>query len=181
MKLYVSTSLTLREIAEKAGVSYGGFCAHVRVWNRNLMLGRRGIFCTERVQWLDLAPYKNSQISLHRKYTDAVQMLRSTDRSTVEVAKHFHFSAETFRKYLQRHEPLLAKKNGMGYNEKGEQVLNRTLRKYEEAVDMFQHTDLTLVEIAARLELVYNSLSSYLRRHYPEVVRDRKVRKRRKR
>ena len=173
IRLYGSSTLTLKEIATVAKVSYGGFCAHLRMWNRYLMLGRRGVFNDDRKNWADLPPGSYNRLSMIKKYSLAVRDLSQSESNTAEIARQHHLNPETFRDYLKRYEAALAEKNGMTYTSEGKYVLRRSMLKYQRAIKLYRTSSLPLTTIASRLGLNYNSLSGFIRRNYPALVKER--------
>ena len=93
-----------------------------------------------------------------------------TPRPVAEVAAEFGLHPEVFRYYLHKHEPELARQQGMMKTANGKIVSRRSEEKYAEAVRLYGTTTETLKSIAARLGLTYNSVGGYIRRNYPEVI-----------
>ena len=87
-----------------------------------------------------------------------------------EVAAEFGLHPEVFRYYLHKHEPELARQQGMMKTVNGKTVSRRSEEKYAEAIHLYETTTEALKSIAARLGLTYNSVSGYIRRNYPEVI-----------
>ena len=71
---------------------------------------------------------------------------------------------------MHKHEPALAKAQGMTLNRNGKRVSRRSEEKYAEAIRIYETTAEPLKLIAARLGVVYNSLGSYIRRNCPEAM-----------
>ena len=93
-----------------------------------------------------------------------------TPRPVAEVAAEFGLHPEVFRYYLHKHEPELARQQGMMKTANGKTVSRRSEEKYAEAVRLYGTTTETQKSIAARLGLTYNSVGGYNRRNYPEVI-----------
>lgn len=108
------------------------------------------------------------------KYAEAIESLKANPRAVAQVAAEFHLHPETFRNYLHKYEPELARRQGMTVTEEGRKVLHRSEDKYAEAIRLYATTTDTLKEIARRLDLNEKSLGGYVRRNYPELVKQRK-------
>ena len=155
LALYRNTTLTLKEIVAQTGVPMGGFRAYLRTWHNDLVLERSGL--VNRIG--------------EKVYAEAIAELKAGKGTTESVAKAFGFCPETFRDYLYKHEPELAKALGRMQNRNGRQVSCRSEKKYAEAIRIYETTPENLKSIAQRLGLVYNSLGGYVRRNYPDAIR----------
>lgn len=109
------------------------------------------------------------------KYAGAIERLRSSGCPTAEVAREFGLNPEVFRMYLHEHEPALAAHLGMMRLPGGKRVSARSLEKYAEALRLYRTTGEPLRAIARRLDLVYNSLSGFIRRNCPEMIASRRA------
>lgn len=109
LRLYQETSLTIREITDRAGVPTGGFRSYLRKWHRDLMLARRGgkpaADCDKC--GLDLSGCKRYLKSAAAKYAPAIESLRANPRPITHVAVELGLPPESFRQYLHTHEPEL--------------------------------------------------------------------------
>lgn len=171
--LYETTALTLRQIVEKTGVSLGGLRNHLRNWHRELIFARRGAEYEEGASLSDTKRYKKATAA---KYAAAIERLRTGDLPTARVAAEFGLNPEIFRMYLREHEPELHARWGMVKTATGKTVLQRSQRKYAEAIRLYRTTSESLKAIACRLDLNYNSLGGYIRRNHPELIRNRQQR-----
>jgi len=169
VRLYRTTAMTQKEIVAVTGVSLNGFRNYMRVWHKDLILERRGI---ERGEDGDirLADTKHYLKSTAVKYAGAIERLKETGRSVAEVAREFNLHPDTFRMYLQEHEPDLAVGLGMVRLPNGKRVSVLGEQKYREAIRLYETTTESLLSIARRLGLQYNSVSSFTRRNRPEAI-----------
>lgn len=169
LRLYRTTAMTHRQIAEATGITITGLRNHLRIWHRELILEHRG------QEWRqgeepDLSRTKRYLKSTAAKYAGAIARLKETGRPTAEVAKEFGLHPETFREYLREHEPALAANLGMTRLANGKPVLVRCVEKYDEAVRLYQTTVEPLRSIALRLGLQYNSVGGFIRRNRPDAI-----------
>lgn len=109
LRLYRETSLTVREIADRAEVPLGGFRSYLRKWHRDLMLERRGGKPGKGCDkcGLDLGTDKRYLKSIAAKYAPAIESLRTNPRPIAHVAAEWGLHPECFRQYLHTHEPEL--------------------------------------------------------------------------
>ena len=163
------TTLTMKEIARKTGVSPSGLCAYLHKWHMDLVLDRSGI-SSETDEPVDLHNVRRRMKTVAAKYEAAIESLKKHPRSVAKAAAEFGLHPEVFREYLHKHEPELAEQQGMMRNEQGRRLLLRSKEKYAEAIRLYGSTTEDLKSIAARLGLTYNSVSGYIRRNHPEVI-----------
>lgn len=168
LALYKDTALTMKKIVEQTGVPEGGFRSYLRLWHKDLVLERSGIDKGEKVT--DLRRERKRMKTVAAKYEKAIESLKTNPRPVSAVAAEYGFHPEVFRDYLHKHEPELARKQGMMKASNGKTVSRRSEEKYAEAVRLYETTTETLKSIAARLGLTYNSVGGYIRRNYPEVI-----------
>ena len=168
LALYRDTALTLKEIVEQTGVPMGGFRSYLRLWHKGLVLERSGI--TEEDHPTDLRSARKRMKTVAAKYAEAIESLRKNPRPVSKVAAEFGFHPEVFRDYLHKHEPELARQQGMMKAANGKTVSRRSEEKYSEAVHLYGTTAEPLKSISKRLGLTYNSVGGYIRRNYPEVI-----------
>lgn len=168
LDLYRNTALTMKDIVEQTGVPAGGFRSYLRLWNMDLVLERCGLSKEEKVN--DLRSARKRMKTVAAKYEKAIESLRTNPRPVAAVATEFGFNPEVFRDYLHKHEPELARQQGMMKAANGKTVSRRSEEKYAEAVRLYGTTTETLKSIAVRLGLTYNSVGGYIRRNYPEVI-----------
>lgn len=169
LELYRNTTLTMKEIVRRTGVPAEGFRFYLHKWHKDLVIERLGISSNVSGH-TDLRKARKRMKTVAAKYEEAIKSLRMTPRPVAEVAAEFGLHPEVFRDYLHKHEPELARQQGMMKTANGKIVSRRSVEKYAEAVRLYGTTTETLKSIAARLGLTYNSVGGYIRRNYPEVM-----------
>lgn len=167
--LYRDTALTMKEIAQLTNVPREGFRAYLHKWHRDLVLIRSGISPTTE-EGVDLRKARKRMKTVAAKYEKAIESLRQHPRPITRVAAEFGFNSGVFRNYLYKHEPQLARQQGLVRASDGKLKSRKSERKYAEAVQIYAGTTESLKSIAARLGLVYNSLGGYMRRNHPDVI-----------
>lgn len=169
LELYRNTTLTMKEIVRRTGVPAEGFRFYLHKWHKDLVIERLGISSNVSGH-TDLRKARKRMKTVAAKYAEAIKSLRMTPRPVAKVAAEYGFNPEVFRDYLHKHEPELARQQGMMKTANGKTVSRRSEEKYAEAVRLYGTTTEPLKSIAARLGLTYNSVGGYIRRNYPEVM-----------
>lgn len=169
LSLYKSTSLTVKEIVRRTGVSSEGFRAYLYKWHKDLVLERFGIHGGAG-DGTDLRRMPRRMKPVAAKYASAIESLRQKPRPVAKVAAEFGFNPDVFRAYLHKHEPELANRHGMMRMADGRTMSRVIHEKYAEAVHLYTTTTESLRSIAARLGLVYKTVSGFIRRNHPEAL-----------
>lgn len=169
LSLYKTTSLTMKEIVKRTGVSAEGFRWYVHKWHKDLVLERLGV--SGKVDGdTDLRRARNKMKTTSAKYHEAIESLRKQHRPVAKVAEEFGLHPEVFRQYLRKHEPDLGRAPKMVRLPNGKQVSQDTRERYAEAIRLYATTGQGLRAIAQRFGLVYKSLYGFMRRNYPDVI-----------
>lgn len=166
-RLYRETSLTVREIAERLNMKLSTLSFYLRTWCQEVLFTRRG---AEYREGATLSGTKQYLPSTAAKYAPAIERLRNSNLPTSKVAAEFGLHPECFRSYLREHYPELYARQGMIRIANGRLVSQRSLERYAEAIRLYETTDEDLKSIAQRLGLIYNSLSGFIRRNFPELI-----------
>lgn len=169
LELYRNTTLTMKEIVRRTGVPAEGFRFYLHKWHKDLVIERLGISSNVSGH-TDLRSARKRMKTVAAKYAEAIESLKNNPRPVAKVAAEYGFNPEVFRNYLHKHEPELARQQGMMKTANGKTVSRRSEEKYGEAVRLYGTTTESLKSIAARLGLTYNSVGGYIRRNYPEVM-----------
>lgn len=124
------------------------------------------------------------------KYSEAVNLYRTTDMSLSEISVKCGVSRSAFANYIQRaHRDLMYRRHGLEpstaerklWSAKGQKPATRA--KYREAVeacDSEEYIDLNISQIARLFGLDGPGLANQLKTHYPEILKRREeVRQRR--
>ncbi len=166
VELYRTTSMHLEDIAAKFGLNKNSLRSHIRFWNPELIVERRGF--EEGTKLSDTKRYKKATVE---KYAEAIEILKKDGNlSTSAVSKKLGLHSEVFRAYLREHDPELVRHRGMTTAENGKRVGVKSSEKYAEAIRLYGSTTESLKSIAERLGLVYISLGNYVRRNHPDLI-----------
>lgn len=172
--LLKNTQMTIAEAAEASEVSTGGLRNHLLSYHKDVVAMRRERLDAPSVQISSafrISDDDDRLSAMEKKYAPALEALND-EGSTVEgVAKSLGLVPESLRNYLKNYYPEVYKKFGRERNENGRSVLRSSAKKYEEAIEEYKNSDLSLKEIAEKRGLVYNSFTSFIRRNHPEIKR----------
>ena len=81
----------------------------------------------------DLRRERKRMKTVAAKYEKAIKSLKNNPRPVAKVAAEYGFNPEVFRDYLHKHEPELARQQGMMKTVNGKTVSRRSEEKYAEA------------------------------------------------
>ena len=123
LDLYRDTSMRMKDIVRETGVSAEGFRAYLHKWHKELVVERLGI-AGELEEGMDLRSVRRRMKTVSAKYEQAIRSLRTDPRPVSAVAAAFGLHPETFRKYLRKHEPELAKRFGRDHKRLQKEVAN---------------------------------------------------------
>lgn len=169
LALYKGTSLTMKEIVSQTGVPVEAFRFYIHKWHKDLVYERLGI-SGEINENTDLRKARKRMKTVAAKYEKAIESLKLNPRPVSKVAEEYGFNPEVFRNYLHKHEPELAKQQGMRMTENGKYISFRAEEKYAQAIELYNTTTESLKSIAKRLNIKYNSLGGFVRRNRPDVI-----------
>lgn len=169
VRLYRDMAMTIKEIALRQGLNPIAFTSYLQTWHREDVFARRGAEYREGASLSQTKQYKKPTAA---KYAPAIERLRAENRPTSEIAAEFGLHPEVFRQYLKEHEPELYARQGMMRASNGRTVSRRSMERYAEAIRLYETTGEELKPIASRLGLNYYSLSGFIRRNFPELIRN---------
>ena len=140
-----------------------------------MVCGRKGIPYEEGkpVDWSSVRRYNPATAA---KYADAIARLKEGGHTAAKVAAEFSLHPDCFRQYLKEHEPELHASLGMKKTENGKVVSPNSMKKYKEAIRLYETTSDSLKSIARRFGLNTGSLGQFIQRHFPELIERRKQR-----
>lgn len=111
VEVYKNSSLTIKEIAEKTGVSANGLRHHLNRWHRGLILERRGLDPNKVFEYDSLNETKHYLKKTTEKYAPAIERLKKGEKVSLRaLAREYGFNPVSFSEYLKRHYPNLLKR-----------------------------------------------------------------------
>lgn len=171
VRLYRSTSLTMKDICAATGNNLQAFRNHMRVWHKNLMFERRGAsISSDESDRSKLNRCKRYNPASAEKYAPAITRLKEGHKTVEEIAREYGFIPEVFRSYIKEHHFELWQKMGMTLLPNGRKVLKRSSDKYAEAIELYRTSTESLKSIAERLDISYKSVSSFIHRNMPDII-----------
>lgn len=180
VELYRTTGMTVPEIADLCQVSPGGLSQHLRFYHTDVLKQKRQKREKQQEAKQQASSQRDEHVKLRKKrvrnqtatlkYAKAIESMKLHPRPIAKVAEEFGLHPDTFRAYLHKHEPELARQQGMEKVRNGKRMSYRSREKYAEAIRLYETTPENLKSIAARLGITYNSIGGYIRRNYPEVI-----------
>lgn len=188
IELLRTTSLTVREVAERCGLGCSALQQHVlfyhpdlaqkRLWLRVNALDRKKMFGGISGTGRPNAPRKATE----ELYAEALELYRTTDRQANDIALECGVDPHNFHCYLQRwHRGEMAVREKMRREsvekkrrEKSERMENSrvavAIRKYTPALEMIK-AGATYEEAAKELNLDTGNLCRWVRTNYPDIHR----------
>ncbi|MDO4160614.1 MAG: hypothetical protein Q4D41_09185, partial [Prevotellaceae bacterium] len=160
VKLYADTDMSLRDIAEKSGVTPGALSAYLRRYCRELVLKRHNIDVGEKdPKTVKIMAAGQQSINAHAKYKDAVQAcdnMNHIELNMSQIARMFNLSGTGLTNFMRVHYPeILIRRDNIrkrlgiiDNNHHG--VRKESQQLYAEAVELYSSTDLSLPEIAEK-------------------------------
>ena len=127
---------------------------------------------------LNKRPLRGVSDSTAAKYAPAVEMLRTSDMTISEVAKHFGMNTHALQQHVLYHHRDVARQRmekrlqaldqratgGMSGTGRPNAPRKATEELYTEAVEMYRTTDLTVPEIALKCGVMVHNFQTYLQR-----------------
>lgn len=177
VKLYASSDLSCKEIAEKTGVSLSGFKTHIQKYHRDLMLARYDMNHGKRVaKSVKIRTAEQTEsVTVHSKYRDAVEACdaeKYIDKTVTEIARDFGLSPTGLRAHLIRHYPEILQrreaareKAGLITRRRGG-VRNVTALQYAPAIELLNDPSVTIEQAAKAANVSYGGLREYYLRYY---------------
>lgn len=180
VEMYATTDLSVREIADRCGVSPGGLSDHIGKYHRKLLLARYGLSADDKdARTIKVKPKKGQSPATYRKYKDAIRAcsdLAYIEYNVSQIARifgldgtglasqlHFHYQdVIPFREKLRR-------RLGLADNtHRGVRPWCATA--YAEAVKMYRDTDMPIPEVAEKCNVSPSGLSQHLRYYHKNII-----------
>ena len=149
LRLYESTSESLKSIASRLGLVYNSLGGFIR---RNY---------PEAIE-----KHNSLLITAKERFQDGIKMLRESDATINTVMSAMGYN-EYFREYIKANHPELLE--GKRQRKKITQT-KVAANKYAAAIDLMQSTSLSMKEIAEKFDLNIHSFRKYICKHRPDLV-----------
>lgn len=184
LKLYSTTTLSIKEIAMRSGVSLSGFKTYIYKYHRKLMLERHEISMSRRgAKGLKLRSKKNPKsVDTYEKYKEAVSACDNAEYieyTITEIGRIFKLPDNGLNKFLHRHHPEIIERRNKARAAMGiplhhvAGVRNVTTRQYAPAIELLKDPFMTIPEAAEKTNVSYTALKEYLLAYHKDLVKDR--------
>lgn len=185
--LYASTDLSVRQIAEKCGVTAGGLSAHISRYFRPLLFTRYGLDKDNPAGYgLKVKPPRGQSLKTHLKYKDAIEAcgdIAYIEFNISQIARLFDLSGPALASQLRVHYPdiipareHMRRKLGIADNvHRG--VRSASNESYSDALETYRNTDMSIPEVAERCNVSQGGFSQFLRFYHHNLITE-KARKR---
>lgn len=179
VELYADSTLTIREIAEKTGLSAKALSRHLSTHHRALLYKRYGIEVAEGDTKLKIKSPRGQSRATHLKYKDAIEA--SGDIAYVEfnisqIARMFGVDPTGLSSQLRVHYPDIlpareAMRKRLGIADRLHRgALPSSKAAYEQAVPVYKDTDLTIQEVADKFGISRSGFGQYMRFYHHDAI-----------
>ena len=183
IKLYGSTTLSVKDIAEQTGVSLSGLKTHIENFHRDLMLARKDIKASKKESRNVKLREKSGQTTIaHDKYKDAIAACDSEQYITLSVkaiAEKFNVNVIGLYDQLNSHFPEILKRRDEARFRLGiviktpKGVRQSTVDRYAPAVEMLKDYSVTVRQAAETTNVPYGGLREYLITYKKDLLKER--------
>lgn len=183
--MYAAGDLSVRKIAELCKVSAAGLCAHISRNHRPLMFARYGLD-SSMADAIKVRQRKGQTLKSHLKYKDAIEAcsdMAYIEYNVSQIARLFGLSGPALAAQLRVHYPevITGRENrrrslGIADNAcRGARMASKTA--YEEAVEMYRTTDMTVAEVADRCDVSKSGLVQFMRFYHKDALEAKALRR----
>lgn len=173
LNFYISSNMSIPEIASKTNVSERGLSNYLNKWYPEIVSERKNYVSLIIEGKCDDEINPRFLKSTALKYREAIELVRNKNISVSEIARSLNLNADAFRLYLKKHYPDLATKKGMFTLPSGAKMSRPSYEKYKDAIVLYKNSNYSLRSVATRLGLQYNSFLYFMKRNFPDILRDK--------
>lgn len=178
--LYASSNLSIREIAEKTGITPKGLSHYLSYHHRPLLYKRYGLEVPNDDRHIKIKSPRGQSRVTHLKYKEAIEA--SGDIAYIEfnisqIARIFGVNPTGLSSQLRVHYPdiipareALRKRLGIAdRHHRGALPTSKTA--YEDAVPVYKNSDLTIKEVADQFGISRSGLGQYMRFYHHDAIK----------
>ena len=184
VELFRTTLLTRREIAERLGISLGGFAQHLLYYHKDLIAERRALreaakYTRKPGTLTGCGTIRKASPTAEAKYGKAVELYRTTALSVKRIAEQEHVSLSGLTHHIGTwHRDAILERRGAkrassdtDYIDlsRTKHYLRSTAEKYGKAIEKLKNGDYTTAQVAAEYGLHPECMRAYLKEHEPEL------------
>lgn len=187
VELYASSSLSIREISEKTGISPKSLSRYLSRHHRTLVCKRYGIERSEDSKDIKIKSPRGQSRRTHLKYKDAIEA--SGDIAFIEfnlsqIARMHGVTGTGLASQLRVHYPdiipareKLRERLGIADGlHRG--ALPSSKAAYEKAVPVYKNSDLTIPEVADKFGISRSGFGQYMRFYHHDAIAAKAKRRR---
>lgn len=178
--LYADTDLSIREVAEKCGVTASGLSAHIGKHHRDLLFARYGINIKDKnLYTVKVKPPRGQSLATHLKYRDAIEAcgdIAYIEYNVSQVARMFNLNGTSLASQLRVHYPdiipnreKLRQKLGIADNTK-RGPRKCSVEAYTEPLKLYRDSDLTINKVAGIFNVSPSGFRQFLRFYHKDVI-----------
>ena len=184
VELYGSTSLSVRAICARCGVSYAGFRSYLYKYRRDLLLSRHGVAVpsVSDAARTRLRGCRGQTASARAKYGDAIAACGDAkyfEYNVSQIAHLFGLNPTGLSNQLRAHCPGLLERRELerrrlGFADNQQRGVRPWCREqYAAAVKLLRTTELTLPEVAERCGVSFTGLRQHVCFYHKDLQQTR--------
>ena len=184
IELYGSTSLSVRAICARCGVSYAGFRSYLYKYRRDLLLSRHGVAVpsVSDAARTRLRGRRGQTVSARAKYGDAIAACGDAayvEYNISQIAYMFGLNPTGLGNQLRAHCPGLLERRELerrrlGFADNQQRGVRPWCREqYAAAVKLLRTTELTLPEVAERCGVSFTGLRQHVCFYHKDLQQTR--------
>ena len=184
IELYGSTSLSVRAICARCGVSYAGFRSYLYKYRRDLLLSRHGVAVpsVSDAARTRLRGCRGQTASARAKYGDAIAACGDAkyfEYNVSQIAHLFGLNPTGLSNQLRAHCPGLLERRELerrrlGFADNQQRGVRPWCREqYAAAVKLLRTTELTLPEVAERCGVSFTGLRQHVCFYHKDLQQTR--------
>lgn len=187
VELYATTALPLRRVADECGVTAAGLSSHIARHHRSLLFARYGLDSSScDLNRIKVRSPKGQSQKTHIKYRDAIEAcgdIAYIEYNMSEIARLFGLRPAALASQLHAHYPDIVPvrermRRQLGIADNASRGARQTsVTGYEEALNLYKDSELTLPEVAERCKVSKGGFVQYLRFYHKDVVKKRAARR----
>lgn len=188
VEMYAATDFSIREVAEKCGVTASGLSAHIGRHHRPLLYARYGLTpASPESHIIKVKPPKGQSMRTHLKYKDAIEACGDVayiEFNVSQIARLFKLDGTALASQMRVHYPeiipqreLIRQRLGIADNtHRG--ARRASVEAYSDALQMYRDTDLSIPAVADLCGVSKGGFSQFMRFYHKEVIAHKAARRR---
>lgn len=184
LELYKTTSMTLKEISARCGLTRSGLAGYIQRNHRDLMYRRHGISAEDpgKRMWNG----KGQTPASRRKYRKAIEACDSEDYidlNVSQIARLFNLDGTGLANQLRSHYPGVIERREKERQRRGiadnqhRGARPAAVEAYAEPLRLLKETDMTIEEAADACDVSFTGLRQHILLYHKELVSDRENRR----